>query len=77
MPRSFREAVPTHLHDFEDLFAKSLFDPLLDRKIWDHVIELVPGAKPSSCKVYPIALKEQAEMDEFIQENLSTGRIHP
>jgi hypothetical protein len=41
------------------------------------VIELVPGAKPSSCKVYPIAPKEQAEMDEFIQENLSTGCICP
>ena len=41
------------------------------------MIELVPGAKPASCKVYPIALKEQAEMDEFIQENLSTGRIRP
>jgi hypothetical protein len=40
------------------------------------VIELIPGVKPSSCKVYPIALKEQAEMDEFIQENLSTSRTN-
>jgi hypothetical protein len=54
-----------------------LFDWLPDQKIWDHAIELVPRAKSSNCKVYPIAPKEQAEMDEFIQENLSSGRIHP
>src|SRR6202789_2338328 len=74
---SFHESVPTHLHDFEDLFSKASFDRLPDRKIWDHAIELVPGAKTSSCKVYPLAPSEQYEMDEFIQENLSSGRIRP
>ena len=29
-PKSFSDSVPTHLHDFEDLFAKSLFDQLPD-----------------------------------------------
>jgi glycerophosphoryl diester phosphodiesterase len=66
-----------HLHNFEDLFAKSLFDRLPDWKIWDHTIELMPDAKAKGCKVYPITLKEQAEMDEFIHENLQTGCIHP
>ncbi|KAG5640272.1 hypothetical protein DXG03_009579 [Asterophora parasitica] len=28
----FRDAVPDHLHDFEDVFAKALFDLLLDQK---------------------------------------------
>jgi hypothetical protein len=77
VPKSFCDAVPTHLHDFEDLFTKSLFDRLPDRKIWDHAIELVPDAKAKGCKVYPIAPKEQAEMDEFIHENLQTGHIRP
>jgi hypothetical protein len=73
----FHESVPTHLHNFEDLFAKSSFDQLPDQKIWDHAIELVPRAKSLNCKLYPIAPKEQAKMDEFIQENLSSGQIHP
>jgi hypothetical protein len=77
VPKSFHDAVPMHLHDFEDLFAKSSFDRLPDQKIWDHTIELVLDAKAKGCKVYLIAPKEQAEMDEFIHENLQTGRIRP
>lgn len=76
-PKSFHESVPTHLHDFEDLFSKASFDRLPDRKVWDHAIELEPGAKPTNCKVYPLAPNEQAELDEFIQENLASGRIRP
>jgi hypothetical protein len=69
--------VPTHFHDFEDLFAKSSFDHLLDHKVWDHAIQLVPGVKALSCKVYPLTPSKQSEMDEFIHENLASGRIHP
>jgi hypothetical protein len=54
MPKTFHESVPTHLHNFGDLFSKSLFDHLPDCKIWDHVIELVPNSKASNCKVYPL-----------------------
>ena len=74
---TFHESVPTHFHNFEDLFAKSSFNRLPDRKVCDHAIELVPGAKSSNCKVYPLAPNEQSKMDEFIQENLSSGRIRP
>ena len=74
-PKSFGESVPTHLHDFEDLFAKSSFDQLPDRKIWDHTIELIPDVKPANCKVYPIAPNEQAELDEFLHKNLASGHI--
>lgn len=76
-PKTFHKSVPTHLHDFEDLFAKLSFDHLPDCKVWDHTIELVPGAKPSNCKVYPITPNEQVELDAFIHENLTSGRIRP
>jgi Retroviral aspartyl protease len=72
-PKTFHELVPTYLQDFEDLFAKSSFDCLPDRKVWDHAIELVPDSKASNCKVYPLAPNEQVKLDEFIQENLATG----
>jgi len=41
------------------------------------VVKLIPGEKASNCKVYPLALMEQKELDQFLKENLETGRIHP
>jgi hypothetical protein len=76
-PKLFHKSVPTHFHDFEDLFTKSSFDRLPDRKVWDYAINLVPDAKASSCKVYPLAPNEQSKMDEFIHKNLWSGQIHP
>ena len=71
------QQLPTYLHDFEDLFAKSSFDQLPDRKIWDHAIKLIPDAKPANCKVYPIAPNKQVELDDFLHENLTSGHICP
>ncbi|GLB41135.1 putative retrotransposable element tf2 155 kda protein type 1-like [Lyophyllum shimeji] len=76
-PKDFRDAVPDYLHDFEDVFSKAAFDELPERKQWDHAIELEPGSTPSSCKVYPLAPNEQAELDAFLEENLKSGRIRP
>ena len=69
--------VPEYLKQFEDVFSKKSFDILPDRKVWDHAIELEPGSKPTNTKVYPLSPKEQVELDDFLQENLSTGRIRP
>jgi len=76
-PKTFCNSVPTHLHDFEDMFAKSSFDALLNCKPWDHEIELIPDAEPVNCKVYPLAPNEQKELDQFILKNLQTGHICP
>jgi hypothetical protein len=38
--KSFRDVVPESLHDFSDVFSKESFDTLLDRRKWDHAIEL-------------------------------------
>jgi hypothetical protein len=50
---------------------------LPEKRAWDHTIELIPDAKPANCKVYPISLLEQKELNAFIAEGLGTGRIHP
>jgi hypothetical protein len=76
-PKGFHDVVPTHLQDFEDVFAKESFDTLPERKIWDHAIELIPDAKLSSCKIYPVSMNEQAQLDAFIEESLASGRIRP
>ena len=74
---TFRDSVPTSLHDFEDVFNKESFDSLPQRRKWDHAIELERDPEPGFRKVYPMTLEEQAEMDAFLEEALSTGRIRP
>ena len=63
-----------YLQEFENVFSKEMFDTLPPQKPWDHAIELEPG---SNCKIYPLSLKEQVELDAFLEENLCTGRICP
>ncbi|KAG5729072.1 hypothetical protein E4T56_gene3113 [Termitomyces sp. T112] len=67
-PKPFHSTVPNHLHDFEDVFFKASFDSFLEHKQWDHAIELISDAEPSSCKVYPLVPHEQDELDTFLQE---------
>ena len=57
--------------------AKEFFDQLPPRKLWDHAIELTPGAEPFSTKVYPMSPVEQKELDAFLKENLKSHCIHP
>ena len=69
--------IPEYLQEFKDVFSKEMFDTLPPQKPWDHVIELEPGSKPTNCKVYPLSLKEQVELNAFLKENLHTRRIGP
>ena len=58
------------------MFAKDNFDELPEPKMWDHTIELTPNASTNlDCKVYPLNRNEQAELDKFLDENLSSRRI--
>ncbi len=66
---------PNGCRDFKDLFDKESFDELPEPKPWDHAIELIPNANANlDCKVYPLNRAEQEELDNFLDENLSSGR---
>ena len=69
--------VPEYLKEFTLVFSKQTFNILLEPKEWDHAVELIPGYKPSGCKIYPLLLAEQKELDAFLKENLETGQIWP
>src|ERR1700729_2635281 len=69
--------VPPQYHDYKDVVTKKDFDKLPERRPWDHAIELTPGSKPTDCKTYPLSPQEQKSLQEFIDENLKTGRIRP
>jgi hypothetical protein len=75
--KSFLDLALDYLHDFEDAFSKTSFNELLAQKPWDHAIELIPDAQNKSCKVYPLSISEQEQLDQFLKENLMLGRIHP
>ena len=72
---SFRDAVPSSLHEFEDVFSEGAFDHLPKRRKWDHAIELERKPSPGFRKVYPMSPEEQRELDAFLEEALATGRI--
>src|SRR3979490_26423 len=75
--RSFEDLVLKPYQEFKDVFSKESFDKLPPCKLWDHAIELIPGAKPFSTKVYPMSLNDQRELDAFLEENLKSHRIRP
>jgi hypothetical protein len=74
-PKCFEETVPTSLHAYADVFSKTAFDSLPERRKWDHTIELECEPSPGFRKVYPMTLTEQTQMDAFLEEALTTGRI--
>ena len=75
--QTFEEIVPEAYHEFKDMFDKETFDELPPRRPWDHTIELLPGDHKVNCKTYNLTNAEQKELDEFLEENLKTGRIRP
>jgi hypothetical protein len=73
--KGFEDIVLTSLHTYADVFSKTAFDSLPERRKWDHAIELEHEPSPRFCKVYPMTLTEQTEMDAFLEEALATGCI--
>ena len=65
----------SYVKAFPSVFEKKGFDELPPRHPWDHAIEPRPDSKPVDCKIYPLNLGEQQALDEFLEENLKSGRI--
>jgi hypothetical protein len=69
--------VPSQYRDYDEVFSKESFDSLPEHRLWDHAIEIIPDAKIPNRKLYPLSIEEQAQLDAFLEENLSSGRIRP
>ena len=61
------------------MFSKESFDELPEWKQWDHAIDLKPKSQLAAIntKVYLMSPLKQKELDDFLEENLSSGRIRP
>ena len=75
--KTLEEMVPPELLDYKDVFDKVTAERFPESRPWDHTIDLKEDFVPSDCKVYPMTLPEQAELDKFINENLAKGYIRP
>ncbi|GBE87619.1 hypothetical protein SCP_1102960 [Sparassis crispa] len=74
-PKTVEELVPNYLHDLKSIFEKKAAERFPETRPWDHAIDLKPDFIPRNCKVYPLSLKEQGAMDDFLEENLQKGYI--
>ena len=75
-PKTFEEIVPEYLHDYRSVFEKVEFDEMPPHRPWDHKIELVDGAQPwDHTRLIPLSDDETQALDDFLDENLRTGRI--
>ena len=63
-----------YLKEFTSVFSKQSFDTLPEPREWDHAVELIPGSKPSSCKIYPLSPAEQKELDIFLSRSSRMAR---
>ena len=75
--KTVEEMVPPELLDYKDVFDKVTAERFPESRPWDHAIDLKEDFVPLDCKVYPMTLPEQAELDKFIDENLAKGYIRP
>ncbi|KXN87523.1 hypothetical protein AN958_08596, partial [Leucoagaricus sp. SymC.cos] len=68
--------LPTYMKEYTHLFNKTNFDRLPNHMQWDHEIKLMENT-PSElqAKIYPMTLKEEEELNAFMDENLKSGRI--
>ena len=67
---SFEDMVSEPYQQFKNVFEKKASEHFPESRPYDHAIDLKPDFLPKSCKVYPLSPKEQATMDEFIDDNL-------
>jgi hypothetical protein len=74
-PKGLEDIVLMSLHTYADVFSKTAFNSLPEWCKWDHAIELECKPSPGFCKVHPMTLTEQMEMDAFLEEALATGCI--
>ena len=70
--KSLEEMVP---QEYKDVFNTVMAEGFPESWLWDHSINLKEDFVPLDCKVYPMTLLEQAELDKFINKNLAKEYI--
>ena len=65
-----------YIRSFTHLFNKKKFEKLLERREWDHKINLTNEApKELNAKAYAMTLKEEEALNQWLDEQLKAGLI--
>ena len=77
--RITKEAVslPDQYRKYEVVFSKTDIPLPEHHGRLDHEIRLTESFKPKKGSIYPLSAKENKELDEFLDENLTCGKIRP
>ena len=75
--KTLDELLPTEVLAYRNVFDKKKAERFPKSWSWDHTIDLKPNFVPKDCKVYPLTVKENKEMNKFIDDNLAKGYIRP
>ena len=68
--------LPNYIRLFTHLFNKKKFEKLLERREWDHKINLMDEApKELNAKADTMTLKEEKALNQWLDEQLKTGLI--
>jgi len=75
---SKHDKIPEQYHQYSRVFSEEASHEFPPSCIWDHAIELKPGA-PASLpgKLIPLSQPELGELRKFIKEHLIKGTIRP
>ncbi len=70
-------SVPLEYHELSQVFSKDLALSLPPHRPYDCAIELLPGAKLPTSRLYNISLPEKKVMEKYITDSLAAGLIRP
>ncbi|ESK81446.1 hypothetical protein Moror_15818 [Moniliophthora roreri MCA 2997] len=75
MPSGADVKIPEYLAQYHGQFEDKEAEHFPVSRSYGHTIELKPEFTPRDCKIYSLTALEQAELDNFLAENLRKGYI--
>ncbi|KAK3540853.1 hypothetical protein QTP86_002348 [Hemibagrus guttatus] len=69
--------LPEVYKDLGEVFSKEKATRLPPHHPWDCTIDMLPNAMPPKNRAYPLSLPESKAMEDYIDEALAFGFIHP
>ncbi|KAK7918601.1 hypothetical protein WMY93_009885 [Mugilogobius chulae] len=69
--------VPEVYHDLHEVFSKSKALSLPPHRPYDCAIDLIPGAKLPSSRLYNLSKPEREVMEKYLKDSLAAGLIRP
>lgn len=69
--------IPTCYHDLSEVFSKGKASGLPPHWPYECTIDLLPGTSSLLNCIHPLSVTKQVAMQEYVQEALQQGYIHP